>query len=127
MFRVYVATALHNHAEAKAASEALARHDIQTTSSWVDIASTGAVDAGLSEEAANQVHETNYRDLKSSDALLVLRVPEMGEGFVEFAFALWTMKIPIVWVGRPVLSGLVRPDRVTHVKTREEALTVLRR
>jgi hypothetical protein len=99
---------------------------IECSSGWIDQAQAGSVgDAQASDEVLAKAHKDNYTDLGSSDALLVLRVPDCGETMVEFAHSLWKMTIPIIWMGTPVLSAKMAVDRVKFASSRLEALTML--
>jgi hypothetical protein len=99
---------------------------LECSSSWIKAAEAGGVgDAAAPDDVLAKSHKDNYTDLGSSDALLVLRVPDCGETMVEFAHALWKTTIPIIWMGTPVLSAKMAPDRVKFAGSRLEALTML--
>lgn len=126
MMRCYIATAFGNWKEARGAADAMKWIGIECSSGWIDQAQAGAVgDAQASDEVLARSHKDNYTDLGSSDALLVLRVPDCGETLFEAAHALWKMTIPIIWIGTPILSAKMAPDRVRFAATKMEALVVL--
>jgi len=126
MLKVYVATSWGNWKEAKGAADAMAWLDMECTSSWIAQAAAGVPGDAQAEEAVLfAAHETNYKDIGRSDAILVMRTAESGETLVEFAHALWKMSIPILWIGRPILSAKVAKDRVRFPASKMEALQML--
>jgi hypothetical protein len=99
---------------------------IECSSSWIKAAESGTVgDAAAPPDVLAKSHKDNYDDLGSSDAILVMRVPDSGETFFEAAHAIWKMTIPIIWMGTPVLSAKMAVDRVKFASSRLEALTML--
>ena len=121
--KIYIATAFGNAKEARGAANALEWLGHTITSRWISAAGIG--DAAATEDALATAHKQNYEDLGSADLLLVMRASDSGETLVEFAHALWNMKIPIVWIGTPVLSALVNKDRVRFATNRAQVLTMV--
>jgi hypothetical protein len=74
---------------------------------------------------AKACYRQNYDDLDESDAFLMLRVPECGEAFFEAYYAIYERDIPVVWVGRPVLSITAGAVDVKLAASVEEAVAQL--
>lgn len=123
---VYVAAP---YADAPAVREVhgrmLALGSLRPTSSWAMRATGPERLESLSIDEIASAIECNDRDLFDSDAMLVLARSNVGgEMFAEVARAL-AAAIPIVWVGRRILSTF-RPG-VFVVDDLDEALEVLMR
>jgi hypothetical protein len=105
--RVYLATAFSNWPEAKRVRGLLFDAGVDCSSSWIDVAEERAgKDAAVSEDKdfARECYRRNYADLDASDALLMLRVDGAGEAFFEAAYAMFEICIPVLWVGKPLLT-----------------------
>lgn len=121
--RVYIATSFANWPEAKRVTRLLADVGISCSSSWIRVAEArlGADAAGVDLAFAKDCHRQNYADIDASDAMLVLRVPHMGEGFFEAYHALYVTPMIVSWVGTPILSATVS-GRVDFHATAEDAV-----
>jgi hypothetical protein len=114
--RCYIATSFSHWPVAKRVAQLLADVGVQCSSSWITVAEArcgrDAADTGAPRDIsfARECHRQNYADLDESDALLVLRVDKMGEGFFEAYYAMNVINIPVVWVGAPILSVTVSSD-----------------
>lgn len=125
--RVYIATAFRNWPEAKRVAGLLAVSGVQCSASWIMVAEAragmDASDLGFAEEC----HRQNYTDLDESDALLMLRTEWCGEAFFEAYYAMYMLDIPVLWVGRPILSVTVKAGdaNVRRMPSVEEAVAQL--
>jgi len=104
-FKVYVAAPYADASLVRMIHEKLKTQDIGFTSSWAEEAKGAENFAAFSPERLREHAEANDGDVREANALLALaRDGAGGEMFAEARIALeWG--IPVVWVGRRILSA----------------------